>query len=551
MVKGDSRFSIEGKPLYPHVKLTRERFPRIYATRLIEHDDSEYFGAFLNRTNARILIDFLNRTFRLRSCDIEVDGSFNYPCTMFYKARCLAPCVSNLIAENQYAEMVGLVRLFVLNDRVTLHSAIVAKIDRASGDLKFESAAAWRDILTAIENYWADGRRSVWLDGTSDTFHINETEKGLDVFLISQKGRRVLGERIFSFEDADRSDEQRALSEVISQFYKFHAPKEIRVPFDLEDKRELSIELEKRFGRRVSIITLNEKNRKISTDLAIRQSSADLDLKRSQIQLSPTELVADLKQSLRLDRRPERITAVDTSHLSGTDQAAASVSWRDGRTDAEASESWISHETGELLSLQGFVRELFAKRRSVEPMLLLVDGGPAQLTAVTSVERPPGVSVVAAVKPAGNHESISHFLAENFDRIEFDMTQPSHRLLHRLRDEAHEFANAVHRDTRDYRNHYGMATRLPSLSESERRVVLMSFGSVAAVERSTASDLELLLGPDRALIAAKDLERYQSGELPDVLPLVVQTCLQAENGAAEDLRPIETTPYTVRHGTTR
>ncbi|MEO7672723.1 MAG: excinuclease ABC subunit C, partial [Pyrinomonadaceae bacterium] len=68
------RFSIEDQPLYPHMKLTRELFPRLLSTRKITHDDAEYFGPFLNRSSARILIDFLNQTFRLRTCWIEIDG---------------------------------------------------------------------------------------------------------------------------------------------------------------------------------------------------------------------------------------------------------------------------------------------------------------------------------------------------------------------------------------------------------------------------------------------------------------------------------------------
>ena len=126
------KFSIAGKPLYPHIKLTREPFPRVLATRIIADDDAEYFGAFLNRTNARMLLDFLNRTFRLRSCDIEVDGSFNYPCTMHYKRRCIAPCVRDLANSEDYEEIVGLVRLFLLNDRPLFRSVLSSRIADAS-----------------------------------------------------------------------------------------------------------------------------------------------------------------------------------------------------------------------------------------------------------------------------------------------------------------------------------------------------------------------------------------------------------------------------------
>lgn len=99
MTDRTSKFSIAGTLLYPHIKLTRERFPRVLGTRLPDDAEAEYFGAFLNRTNARMLIDFLVRTFRLRSCQIKIDGGFNYPCTEYYRRRCLAPCAADLCGE--------------------------------------------------------------------------------------------------------------------------------------------------------------------------------------------------------------------------------------------------------------------------------------------------------------------------------------------------------------------------------------------------------------------------------------------------------------------
>ena len=148
------KFSIEGKPLYPHLKLTSERFPRVVATRLIEDDGSEYFGAFLNRTSARMLLDFVNRTFRLRSCEIPVDGSFNYPCTMYYKRRCCAPCVAELCDDAEYAERVNWVRLFLRNERELLREVFLRRIESVAGELDFELASRLRDRIGEIEEYW-------------------------------------------------------------------------------------------------------------------------------------------------------------------------------------------------------------------------------------------------------------------------------------------------------------------------------------------------------------------------------------------------------------
>ena len=476
--RNSRRFSIENEPLYPHIKLTNERFPRVLATRLIADDADEYFGAFLNRTNVRILLDFLNRTFRLRSCEIDIDGSFNYPCTMRYRRRCLAPCVAALIGDEGYQEMVSLVRLFLLNDRPLLRSVIGTKIDAASESLEFEDAAKWRDIRDNVEEFWADTRHAVWLDGTSDTYFARATEKGLDIFLISQKGRRVLGERVFAFEGTAETEAAEAVSEVIEQFYRFHAPREIRVAVDLPRRAELQKDLRAKFGRRVPIVLLNEKNRKISTELAVYRSSAELDVQRSVVALNAQELCLAIKKDFRLRQTPIKIFGVDAAHISGTSSVVAMIGWEEGKV--VESDYWLAGISGEPAALTSFLKSRLATRGN-EPTLLLIDGGVSQLNAASKADLPISMSITAAVKPPGEHSAISHFLTIN-GRIEYDVHRDTHRFLHRLRDDVHEFANAVHRDVRDFANFY-----------------------------------------------------------KEVSPLVVPTRLQDPNGAAADLIPIEAT----------
>src|SRR5687768_18402799 len=111
------QFSIADQPVHPHIKLTSEAYPRALATRMIKDDGDEYFGAFLNRTSVRILIDFLNRTFRLRSCAIEIDGTFPIPCTQYFSKRCVAPCVASMCDHQSYLAMVEMVRLFRSEER--------------------------------------------------------------------------------------------------------------------------------------------------------------------------------------------------------------------------------------------------------------------------------------------------------------------------------------------------------------------------------------------------------------------------------------------------
>src|SRR5687767_2637052 len=181
------RFSISDQPRFPHIKLTREPFPRALATRIIKEDRDEYFGAFLNRTSVRILIDFLNRTFRLRSCAIEIDGSFEVPCTQYYAKRCIAPCVKSLCDRESYVEIVELVRLFLRNDRELLRTKLGQHLERASEALDFEKAAFFRDILKNVEDFWSRPRWHVWLDDAVDTYELYLDDDAVYVIVISQR----------------------------------------------------------------------------------------------------------------------------------------------------------------------------------------------------------------------------------------------------------------------------------------------------------------------------------------------------------------------------
>jgi excinuclease ABC subunit C len=193
-------FSIAGLPVYPHIKLTNEQFPRALATRILRDDVDEYFGAFLNRTSVRILIDFLNRTFKLRSCTIAIDGTFPVPCTQYYAKRCVAPCVVSLCDGATYLELVDLARLFLRNDRDLFLAAITKKIERAAEVLDFETAGFFRDMLQDVQRFWSNDRWQVWLDDTVDTLELHEDDESISVIIVSQRRSRALGEMVYKFE---------------------------------------------------------------------------------------------------------------------------------------------------------------------------------------------------------------------------------------------------------------------------------------------------------------------------------------------------------------
>ncbi len=177
-----NNFDISKQRLYPYLKITNEKFPRLLVTRKIENDGAEYFGAFLPETGGRFFTNFLDKLFKLRNCTIEIDGDFVVPCPQFYAKRCAAPCVRTLCDETQYADTVELLRLFLRGENDELKNKILEKIEKYAEVLDFETASEWRDRLQIIENFWSKNEWVLWLDDATDSWKI-ERKNGEILFI--------------------------------------------------------------------------------------------------------------------------------------------------------------------------------------------------------------------------------------------------------------------------------------------------------------------------------------------------------------------------------
>jgi excinuclease ABC subunit C len=535
-----SDLSEDGGDLYPHMKLTSETFPRALATRVIAEDDAEYFGAFLGKTSVRILIDFLNRTFRLRSCDIPIDGSFPVPCTQYYLKRCVAPCVANICLQPAYIEMVGLVRLFLADRRRELTNMLLAKIEASSEDLDFETAVRWRDILLAVEEFWTNSRLNIWLDDTVDTYDADETVAGNFIYLVSQRGSTILGRKVFKLPPGGGLAPHEALERIISSFYKYHLPKEIRVSLDFEGRKALKAEFTERFGRPAVIALTVPSRQRITSIRALRSAWAENELEFVKDPATARQISGELRRLFELATLPTRVEAFDVAHISGTSFAAASSVWENGEFVPEEYEFHLSPGSSEITAMAFAVRERLSQTHRPLPDLILIDGGKAQLNAALKAiedikDRP---RLAGAVKPVGQHLSISRFVADDGTEIVYESGNPAQNMLRLLRDAAHDLANQVHRDLRDLGHHYELAAMLPSLTETERRALVAKAGSMKKISETTEHDLVRLTGSETAARAATDIERHRAGSSAEPVPLIVPIRFQAENGDADDLRPI-------------
>jgi excinuclease ABC subunit C len=534
-------YSIEGQPIHPHIKLTNELFPRLLSTRLVEDDGAEYFGAFLGRTAARILIDFLNTTFRLRTCTIPIDGSFPVPCTQFYAKRCLAPCVASLRDLDDYLGMAELARLFLRNDRKEFELAALAQMDAASERLEFERAAFYRDIFKKVQAFWRDPRRQVWIDDAVDTYVVERDADILRIYIITTRRARTLGSRVFVFQVFDETDIREVLADVIAQFYLVSMPREIRVPFDFERRGELLRDLKRRFGRPEKIVVEGQVPERVTALKALAKTKLDVELEDLKPYISPERIGKQLAKIFGLKTPPSRIEAFDAAHISGRFASAAMAVWRDGKLRSQDYRAALSEHSGEIDMLTEFIKEHASDLGTQSPSLILVDGGKAHVNAATKTLASMAIDdipVVGAVKPKGKHGEVSHFIAPDGSRVAFNPEVAAMRLLKLLRDEAHDLANAAHGQSRDMSHYYQLAAILPSLNERERQTLFERFGSIRKIVESDMENVGETIGQNRIEVVAADLENYRLGLNGELLPPIVPIRYDDPNGEAGDLRPI-------------
>src|SRR3954466_13828572 len=156
---------------YPHLKLTiNEPFPRVMITRRIQRDGALYFGPFLPASLARRTIDLINRTFQLRTCDIEIDGKLPRPCLEYHIKRCLGPCVKGLCAPEEYQEAVRDVRLLLEGRNHELASTLEGRMAKASEEMRYELAAKYRDLRKTVVAIAEQQKMAISADRDVDIF---------------------------------------------------------------------------------------------------------------------------------------------------------------------------------------------------------------------------------------------------------------------------------------------------------------------------------------------------------------------------------------------
>ncbi len=505
---------------YPYVKLTTERFPRVYVTRRLRKDGATYFGPYFPGNLAHRLVHFIHRHFLVPSCKVDLTRYHPKPCLQYHIHRCQGPCVEGLTTPEAYAQSVRQVRLFLEGRHAALASELRAQMEVAAEAERFEEAAAIRDLLSTVEELDQRQKMAAASGDDVDIFGYYAEPPLVAVNLFHLRNGAIVDRREFFWEDQTEFNAPEFFSSLLLQIYldQQYVPSIIHVPLEFEDLEVMEELLTEKKNRKVEIHTPQRGQKKAMLTLAQTNAKHSFDARFRILKPSSLAIQEALQDALGLPEPPKRIECFDISHIQGTDKVASMVVWEEGRMKKADYRKFIIRTVegnDDFASMAEVVTRRYSRLQAEGtplPGLILIDGGLGQLHAAADALDAIGV-INQPLASIAKREEIIYVLGQENEPVVLDRFSPILHLIQTVRDEAHRFAVTFHRTRRNARTLTSELDQIPGIGEITVRKLLKEFGSSELVREASEEDLARRVGPS----AARKIRSWYVGQaLPPV-----------------------------------
>ncbi|HTS30223.1 MAG TPA: excinuclease ABC subunit UvrC [Bryobacteraceae bacterium] len=486
---------------YPYVKLTNEKYPRVYVTRRLRKDGATYYGPYFPANLAHRLVHFIHRHFLVPSCKIDLTRFHPKPCLQYHIHRCLGPCVEGLTTGDIYAGAVRDVRLFLEGRHSDLARGLRARMEFASEAMRFEEAASLRDLLATVEEMDERQKMAAAKGDDVDIFACYAEPPLVAINLFHLRNGQIVDRREFFWEDQVEFDEPEFFSSLLQQLYldQQYIPNEIHVPVDFEDRQTLEELLTEKRKHKVEIRTPQRGQKKALLDLVGTNARHSFDARFRVLKPSSHAIQEALQDSLNLPSAPARIECFDISHIQGTDKVASMVVWEDGRMKKSDYRKFIIRTVignDDFASMREVVTRRYSRlqeEKAPMPGLVLIDGGLGQLHAAAEALEAIGV-VDQPLASIAKREEIIYVYGQEDEPVVLDRFSPILHLVQSIRDEAHRFAVTFHRSRRNARQLTSELDQIEGVGKVTVRKLLKEFGSSELVRAASEDQLARVVG---------------------------------------------------------
>ena len=487
---------------YPWICVKKEPFPRVFMTRRLIKDGSQYYGPYTQMRTVQTLLELIRGLYPLRTCkyDLSADkiSSGKYKvCLEYHIGNCLGACEGHQELEDYQQQIDAIHQILKGNFKSSLLQ-FKAKMNQHAADLEFEAAAAIKDKIEILENYQA--RSTVVSPKIVDTevYSIRSDEDfGYVNFLQVAFGSIVRSHTIELKKKLDESD--KALLELafveLRQRFNLQA-KNVIAPHKINTPDGVEVNVPKQ-GDKMKLLELSLRNAKYFRLDRLKQAKI-VDPDRHQ-----KRIMAQMKKDLRLPVLPEHIECFDNSNLQGSNPVAACVVFKRGKPSKKEYRKFnIKTVTGpdDFASMEEVVYRRYKRlldENQPLPNLIVIDGGKGQLSsALKSLERLELRGKISIIGIAKRLEEL--FYPDDPIPLYLDKTSETLKVIQQLRNEAHRFGITFHRQKRSKEAIDSVLESIPGVGQKTIETLLRTFKSPARLKKASFDDISAVVGPHRA-----------------------------------------------------
>ena len=490
---------------YPSICITREEYPRVFKTRKIIRNGSEYYGPFSHTGTLNGLLQIVSQAYKIRTCRLPLSedsikaGKFK-ECLEYHIKNCPAPCMGH-ISRSDYNAQIAEIREILKGRSQELAKSMMQEMKHLASEMRFEEAQVVKERFDTIMEFREKSRVVDTGLNNVDVYSIDNDEDVVFVNYLHVAGGCI--NQAFTFEYKRKMDEsldEMLMLAIVEMRNRYHSTaREIIVPFLPEAEITGVTWTVPQKGEKKKLLELSALN--------VKQYRADR-LKRSD-KLNPEQkhvrLMKELGALLGMEKTPLRIECFDNSHISGTDAVAACVVYENGKPSRKDYRLY-NIKSGAGGDDYGSMYEVMMRRwmRAIEegsamPDLVIVDGGKGQMSIAKEVIDNLNISINIAGLVKNAHHKTSGLLY-GFPQMEVGVKPDSElfRLLEQMQDEVHRVAISFHKKKRSKRQTHSELTDIKGIGENTATALIKKFKSVKRISEANLEELSNEIGKAKA-----------------------------------------------------
>lgn len=487
---------------YPWLCIKKERFPRIFSTRRVIKDGSEYFGPYTNKKTVHTLLDLIKELYPLRTCKYDlsqskIDSGKYKLCLEYHLGNCKGPC-ENYQTEDNYLESIKAVRGILKGNFKESLAHLQGIMMEFASDMKFEEAQKIKEKLDTLQNYQSKSTIVNPSINNVDVFSlISDETHGYANFFKVMNGSIIQSYTTEIKKKLEETDKELLELFIIETRQRFNSlSREIYVPFKVDVGETMKVVIPK-LGDKKRIIDLSIRNAKYYRQEQFKQ------IKIVDPERHVKRIMAQMEKDLRLSTEPRHIECFDNSNIQGTHPVAACVVFKDGKPSKKEYRHYnIKTVEGpdDFASMEEVVYRRY-KRLLMEneplPQLIVIDGGKGQLSsALKSLDLLGLRGKIAIIGIAKRLEEI--YYPGDSVPMYLDKKSESLKIIQYLRNEAHRFGITFHRNKRSKSAIQSELELIPDIGKQTITNLLRKFKSAKRVKTATLDELKEAVGHSRA-----------------------------------------------------